>query len=233
MPRTRGHPRRIHQELSAALLLIAAILLSPAPAIARDAPPPRIAAGEAEQHIGEVAEVCGRVASAAHFASVKGRPTFLNLERPYPDQLFTIVIWESARALFDTPPERLFDGRSVCVTGRVETYRGKPQIVVEDPGQIVAESGDGRGDALTELERVFVKAVLSALGHEANYGTGEWDQQTVEAVVAFQESAGVDVTGDPDAATMRALAGSVAAIPDAECAMVIRLVLFELARRQD
>ena len=54
---------------------------------------PHLTAAEAKNHLGETATVCGRVASA-HFAEkAKGLPTFMNLDMPYPHQIFTIVIW--------------------------------------------------------------------------------------------------------------------------------------------
>jgi hypothetical protein len=195
------------------------------------ADPPRIPATEAAHHIGEVAQVCGHVASAAYIASSKGRPTFLNLERPYPDQAFTVVIWGSNRSRFEGPPERLYDGKSICVTGRIETYRGKPQIVAEDGDQIVITSPSGGGGGLSDIERILVKALLAQVGHETDYGTGEWDEHTVEAIIAFQEASHLETTGEADPPTLRALAAAVSEIPEADRAMVIRLVLFEIVRR--
>lgn len=219
----------------AGALALACVLLFLMPAAAPGAvgDVQRIPASEAASHVGEVAEVCGTVASAAHIAAVRGRPTFLNMERPYPDQPFNVVIWESARALFDKPPERVFDGKSICVTGLIETYNGKPQIIVDDPDQIVVTTPESGGDALSNLEGVFVKSLLSVVGHETSYGSGEWDQETVEAVIAFQERSGLPPTGEPDPATLRALAGEVVHIPEADRTLVIRLLLFEIAARQD
>jgi micrococcal nuclease len=191
----------------------------------------RITAAEAADHVGEIAEVCGSVASAAHIGSVKGEPTFLNLERPYPDQLFTVVIWGSTRGQFDGRPERMFDGKQICVTGKIDRHRGKPQIVVDDPGQIVLVNPTLGGAELTETERILVKALLSSLGHEANYGSGEWDEEAVAATAAFQEGAGLAPSGEPGPATLRALADAALNIEDADRDLVIRLLLFEMARR--
>lgn len=210
---------------------VTCLLLLPVAAAGADLE--RIPASEAASYVGEIVEVCGEVASAAHIAAVKGSPTFLNLERPYPDQPFNVVIWETARALFDKPPERAFDGKSICVTGRVELFRGKPQIVVDDPEQIVVTTPSRGGDALSNTEGILVKALLSMMGHETSYGSGEWDEATVEAVIAFQEDVGLHPTGEPDPATLRALAAEVAEIPASEQTTVIRLLLFELAARQD
>ncbi|MFH1865684.1 MAG: peptidoglycan-binding protein [Candidatus Eisenbacteria bacterium] len=191
-----------------------------------------ISAADASRHVGEYAEVCGQVASAAYLASVGGQPTFLNIERPYPDQVFTVVIWGSSRKQFDGRPENLFDGKSICVTGRIAMHQGTPQIVVDDPEQIVITT-ETRGTELGDLEKVFVKAVLSALGYDANYGSGEWDRETVEAMIAFQEDAGVTPTGEANPPTLRALADAAEKMPDSERDLVIRLLLFELARRQE
>jgi hypothetical protein len=95
-------------------------------------------AREAKEHIGEQQAVCGKVAST-HFASKsKGEPTFLNLDEPYPKEVFTILIWGSDRTKFGTPETKYKDAR-VCVTGKITSYRGKPEIIATEPSQIVLE----------------------------------------------------------------------------------------------
>lgn len=51
----------------------------------------RLAAPEAKGHIGERATVCGKVASTRYAATTRGKPTFLNLDQPYPNPLFTVL----------------------------------------------------------------------------------------------------------------------------------------------
>lgn len=97
---------------------------------------PRIGAADADEHVGRFATVCGRVVGARYVRGTRGRPTFLNFERSYPRQLFTVVIWEAARSRFETPPEETFEGRDVCVEGWIQRHRGTPQVVVEDPAQL-------------------------------------------------------------------------------------------------
>lgn len=100
---------------------------------------PVVAAGlsaeEAAGHVGETATVCGVGASAKHATSVRGQPTFLNLDRPYPNQVFTVVIWGSDRAAFGQP-EVAYQNKRICVTGLVESYKGKPEIIARRPSQI-------------------------------------------------------------------------------------------------
>jgi hypothetical protein len=76
-----------------------------------------------------------RLASGKFASSNRGQPTFLNLDAPYPDQIFTILIWGSERSKFGTP-ERDYAGKSLCVTGLIQDYRGTPEIVVRSPAQI-------------------------------------------------------------------------------------------------
>ena len=78
---------------------------------------------------------CGRVASVYHDTHDTGRPTFVDLGHDYPNQDFTIVIWQHDLGRFNPPPESWQDKR-VCVTGHVRMHKGVPEIVVHDPGQV-------------------------------------------------------------------------------------------------
>jgi len=98
----------------------------------------KLSATEAKDHVGETATVCGSVVSTRYAASTKGQPTFLNLDQPYPNQIFTVLIWGSNRSKFGTP-ESDYKGKRVCVNGRITEYRGVPQIVADDPKQIKAD----------------------------------------------------------------------------------------------
>jgi hypothetical protein len=95
---------------------------------------------DAPKYIGMEKTVCGTVASATYAVRTKGRPTFLNLDQPYPKQIFTVVIWGSDRSKFENPPESFFKGKRICVTGVIKSYRGKPEIIVRSPEQITLKS---------------------------------------------------------------------------------------------
>jgi hypothetical protein len=98
----------------------------------------KITAREAKDHVGEVQTVCGKVAST-HFAQgSKGQPTFLNLDEPYPKEVFTILIWASDRPKFGAPETKYQDAK-VCVTGKISSHRGTPEIVATEPSQIVQQ----------------------------------------------------------------------------------------------
>lgn len=98
----------------------------------------KLTAAEAKEHFGETATVCGEVVSGNYAGSSKGHPTFLNLDQPYPKQIFTIVIWDENRSKFGKPEED-YKGRQICVRGKITAYAGLPEMVVSDPRQIKLE----------------------------------------------------------------------------------------------
>jgi hypothetical protein len=99
-----------------------------------------ISAVEAKNHIGEKATVCGDVASTHYAARSRGNPTFINLDKPYPNQVFTVLIWGSDRVKFGNP-EREYKAKRMCVSGKISDYKGVPEIVAYEPSQIKVETG--------------------------------------------------------------------------------------------
>jgi hypothetical protein len=115
--------------------ILAVILATPLCASAQTG---RLAVREAKAHIGEVQTVCGLVVSARFAAQSKGQPTFLNLDEPYPKEVFTILIWGEDRSKFGAP-ESKYNNANVCVTGKIASYRGTPEIVATEPSQITSQ----------------------------------------------------------------------------------------------
>jgi len=97
--------------------------------------PKKYTAAEAKGHIGEVAIVCGKVVDTRFADNIRGTPTFLNFEKPHPNQLFTVVIWVRFRDKFEKP-EAKYKDKEICVKGKIEEHRGTPQIEARDPAQI-------------------------------------------------------------------------------------------------
>ena len=94
-----------------------------------------ISAVDAKNHVGERATVCGEVASTHYAARSRGNPTFINLDKPYPTQIFTVLIWGSDRPKFGDP-EEAYRSKRICVTGKISDYKGAPEIVAYEPSQI-------------------------------------------------------------------------------------------------
>jgi hypothetical protein len=96
-----------------------------------------ISAADAKDHVGETVTVCGVVASSKYAATTHRQPTFLDFDRPYPNPVFTVVIWGTDRTKFGTP-EETYRGKRICVRGTISLYKGRPEIIASDPGQIMA-----------------------------------------------------------------------------------------------
>jgi DNA/RNA endonuclease YhcR with UshA esterase domain len=122
-------------KLKKAICTFASLALVALPARAQH----HFTASEARTHVGETATICGEVVSTRFAASAKGHPTFLNLEKPYPGQIFTIVIWGEDRSKFGTP-EKTYRGKHLCVTGRIRDYRGMPEVIATERGQLRVDS---------------------------------------------------------------------------------------------
>ena len=82
---------------------------------------------DAANHIDEYAKVCAVVYG---YKTLNGL-TLVNLGASYPDQLMTVVLKGAAKDLAAS-----IDGKTVCVTGKIILYKGKPEIIVTDPGML-------------------------------------------------------------------------------------------------
>jgi DNA/RNA endonuclease YhcR with UshA esterase domain len=89
---------------------------------------------EAAKHVGETATVKGMV--DGFHQSGKGN-IFLNMGGKYPNQSFTAFIPSGSAGQFSNPQQ--YDGRTVSVTGKIELYKGKPEIIVRSPSQITQQ----------------------------------------------------------------------------------------------
>jgi len=127
----------------------AAIPVSPTPKVevppTQPPPPPpapsckigAISWRDAGKHAGSTATVEGPVVGTEYASGSNGKPTFLNVGKPYPDPArFTVVIWGEDRGKFSKPPESLYKGKDICVSGLIQMYRGSPQIIVDSPDHI-------------------------------------------------------------------------------------------------
>ena len=95
-----------------------------------------IPASKASSFVGSYKSVCGKIVDTRFASSSSGSPTFLNFDKPYPNHPFVAVIWGRDRSNFSSKPEVQYKGKDVCAYGLIETYKGKPQIIVNDPSQI-------------------------------------------------------------------------------------------------
>jgi hypothetical protein len=120
----------------------------------------KLTAREAKYHIGEQATVCGKVASGRH-TRARGNPTFLDLDKAYPNQPFTVLIWGRDRAKFRNP-EETYRNKNICVTGRIGSDRDEPEMIISDPTQLTAniEKAEKLQEVWPRYRKPITKAAL-------------------------------------------------------------------------
>jgi DNA/RNA endonuclease YhcR with UshA esterase domain len=97
--------------------------------------PVKISAAEAAQHYDQVMTVTGMVAQVTLRPSI----VFINFDLPFPKSPLAAVIHSKDTNQFGDLPS--LKGRSVEITGKVQKYHDKPEIVVEKAGQIFVPDG--------------------------------------------------------------------------------------------
>jgi endonuclease G len=83
---------------------------------------------------GKKVSICGTVVST--FKS-KNNNVFINLDRRFPNAVFSINIWSSNIQNFSYQPEKELMDRKVCVRGEVTLREGIPQIACDSEKQII------------------------------------------------------------------------------------------------
>ena len=87
---------------------------------------------DAEQYIGERVIVTGEIVDTYD----SGEVIFLNFAHNY-DETFSAVIFASDKNKFAVDPENYFLNRQVRIRGEIKEHQGAPEIVIEDPTQII------------------------------------------------------------------------------------------------
>ncbi|HEY3838275.1 MAG TPA: hypothetical protein VGL72_16965 [Bryobacteraceae bacterium] len=109
-----------------------------------------ITPAEAAKHVGEKVTVKGTVVQAVYSPGLakvgqipnpKNRSVYLNFGAKYPDHIFSVaVLAAKTPALLAGGPAWLTElqGKEIAVTGTIELYEGKPEIVLTAKEDIVS-----------------------------------------------------------------------------------------------
>ena len=89
--------------------------------------PVKIQLKDVGNYINQYVTVAGTVYGVKDMGSL----VLVNVGAAYPNQLLTVVLRDDAKSLAGS-----LDGKNIAVTGDVELYKGKPEIVVKDPGKV-------------------------------------------------------------------------------------------------
>jgi DNA/RNA endonuclease YhcR with UshA esterase domain len=94
-----------------------------------------IAPCDAGGHVGQTVTIAGSVSEIHHSAS--GRAIFLHMGGSFPGNCFTAVVFKDDFTKF--PGMDSLRGKNIEVSGAVKLYQNKPEIILNDPGQIKAK----------------------------------------------------------------------------------------------
>jgi hypothetical protein len=84
----------------------------------------KIGAADAVNHIGQALIVTGQVAEVV----IRPKIVFLNLDRPYPNSPFTLIILPAYTNQFGDL--NALQGKNVEATGIIKNYHGTPEMVL-------------------------------------------------------------------------------------------------------
>ncbi|MFN8282428.1 MAG: DNA/RNA non-specific endonuclease [Chitinophagales bacterium] len=96
----------------------------------------KINSTQAKDFIGKEKCVCGKVVSTKFVENGKTNPTYINLDKKYPEQVFTLMIFGQDRENFSYKPEEFLQGKTICIKGKIGEYKGTPQIIANKEKQI-------------------------------------------------------------------------------------------------
>jgi endonuclease G len=105
---------------------------------------------QAKYQVNSKATICGTVVDAK-FVERSGN-TFLNLDKRFPNDIFSISIWKDDRVNFSYHPEVLLLNKQICVTGMVRENNGKPTMSISNEKSIEYMNGERPEAAETEEE---------------------------------------------------------------------------------
>jgi len=94
-----------------------------------------ISADSVSAYEGKVVTVCEKVVDT-HVSSGDSKVIYLNFGHPYPAQSFTGVIFQGDAQHFSYDPAEYLKGKTMCVTGKVKIYKGRPEIIINRPDQL-------------------------------------------------------------------------------------------------
>ena len=93
-----------------------------------------ISAADAGNYIGKKEVVCSEVYEVKELSCV----SFLDLGANYPDNPLTIVVFARDLGKFTSGLE-ISDHKNICVTGTIQEYKGKPEIIITSPQEITVQ----------------------------------------------------------------------------------------------
>jgi DNA/RNA endonuclease YhcR with UshA esterase domain len=94
------------------------------------------------KHVGDTVQVEGKIFGVKTFPDNAKAPTLLNLGADFPKQTLSVAVFPSFKTDENVMPDERFIGDIAIITGKVELFKGKPQIAVRTPGALRISSSN-------------------------------------------------------------------------------------------
>lgn len=100
------------------------------PAKQQDLPPGVFNTVQAKRHMGNNKKitVIGKVVGAS---TTRNGHLFFNLDKNYPNQIFTVAVWKQNIVNFSYNPIEEWEGKEITITGKVADFDGIPTMIIE------------------------------------------------------------------------------------------------------
>ena len=85
---------------------------------------------------GDIVNLFGFITKVNYTADLIGSPTLMNFSGKDSTQSVTLIVLNKDRYKFKEAPETAYLNQYVQVKGKIETYKGKPQIILDSEQQI-------------------------------------------------------------------------------------------------
>ncbi len=112
--------------------------------------PLKIGTADAASHYDQEMIVTGKVAQV----TIRPTVTFLNLDKPYPDSPFSVVIFHGHSSFYGNA--NALRGKSIEIKGKIKNYHDKPEIALDNANQLTVF--DSKGTDITS-------AILQTTNH--------------------------------------------------------------------
>ncbi len=96
----------------------------------------QVSPDDAAKRVGDSITVCGKIFGGRYFETSNGSPTLLNMGAPFPASPLTIMVPGEVRNKMGYAPEIQLKDKNVCITGRIQLFKDKPEIIIYNSSQL-------------------------------------------------------------------------------------------------
>jgi hypothetical protein len=87
------------------------------------------------ENMGKKVKICDKI-YGSYITKGDSPVILLNVGADFPDNPFTLVVYQKDRKNFNYDPSEFLVGKNFCTTGKIVEFKGKPQIVLNSEKDI-------------------------------------------------------------------------------------------------